>query len=348
MGRRRRRCKELAQRLNVAERVRFLGWVSDEDKFTALASADVFVSTSQHEGFGLMYLEAMACGLPVVTYDNGGQTDFLQDGETGGLIPVNDLAAFEACLRRLLGDEGVRSRIAATNRRIFETLTIENCAASTRRRSKPCSERRESPQLMAGRSSPEQPRVSGLAGPFAAIDLQERAGGPADGEAALHRSALRSPLRDLGIRDVRNAQLPSSNELCTRVFVATTVVRCQVAAASRRVDAADTRRYQHVGRSHERGHLGLWTRELEDDPVLHVQCCRLLCERRDFLVGAADEQELRPGKLADQRHRVDQQRQGLQLTNDPVYTTSGASAAMPYFARMPLDSTAVTASPSSK
>jgi glycosyltransferase involved in cell wall biosynthesis len=76
--------QELAQRLNVAERVRFLGWVSDEDKFTALASADVFVSTSQHEGFGLMYLEAMACGLPVVTYDNGGQTDFLQDGETVG------------------------------------------------------------------------------------------------------------------------------------------------------------------------------------------------------------------------------------------------------------------------
>jgi len=145
--------QELAQRLNVAERVRFLGWVSDEDKFSALASADVFVSTSQHEGFGLMYLEAMACGLPVVTYDNGGQTDFLQDGETGGLIPVNDLAAFEACLRRLLGDEGVRSRIAATNRRIFETLTIENCAALYEAAFEGVLRQRESPQLMAGRSS---------------------------------------------------------------------------------------------------------------------------------------------------------------------------------------------------
>jgi len=120
--------RELAERLGVADRVRFLGWVSDEDKFTALASSDAFVSTSQHEGFGLMYLEAMACGLPVVTYDNGGQTDFLRDGETGGLVPVNDLATFESSLRQLLTDDALRARVSATNRRTFETLTIERCA----------------------------------------------------------------------------------------------------------------------------------------------------------------------------------------------------------------------------
>jgi glycosyltransferase involved in cell wall biosynthesis len=122
--------RELAERLGVADRVRFLGWVSDEDKFAALASSDIFVSTSQHEGFGLMYLEAMSCGLPVVTYDNGGHTDYLRDGETGGLVPVNDLAAFESALRRLLADDALRGRVAATNRRTFETLRIERCAAS--------------------------------------------------------------------------------------------------------------------------------------------------------------------------------------------------------------------------
>jgi glycosyltransferase involved in cell wall biosynthesis len=121
--------RELAQQLGVAERVRFLGWISDDDKFAALASSDAFVSTSQHEGFGLMYLEAMACGLPVVTYDNGGQTDFLRDGETGGLVPVNDLAAFESSLRQLLSDNALRAQVSATNRRIFESLTIERCAA---------------------------------------------------------------------------------------------------------------------------------------------------------------------------------------------------------------------------
>jgi glycosyltransferase involved in cell wall biosynthesis len=120
--------RELSQRLGVAERVKFVGWVSDEDKFCALASADAFVSTSQHEGFGLMYLEAMCCAIPVVTYDNGGQTDFLRDGETGGLVPVNDLAAFETSLRKLLADPERRRRIGEANRHKFEGLTIEQCA----------------------------------------------------------------------------------------------------------------------------------------------------------------------------------------------------------------------------
>lgn len=121
--------RELADRLGVGDRVRFLGWVGDEEKFSALASADVFVSTSQHEGFGLMYLEAMSCGLPVVTYDNGGQTDFLRDGETGGLVPVNDLATFENSVRTLLDDAALRAKIAVTNRRHFANMTIERCAA---------------------------------------------------------------------------------------------------------------------------------------------------------------------------------------------------------------------------
>jgi glycosyltransferase involved in cell wall biosynthesis len=145
--------QELAERLGVAQKVRFLGWVSDEDKFTALASSDVFVSTSQHEGFGLMYLEAMSCALPVVTYDNGGQTDFLQDGETGGLVPVNDLAAFEASLRRLLGDGPVRRRVAETNRHKFDALTIEKCAAMYETAFETVLRQRGSPQLSASQSS---------------------------------------------------------------------------------------------------------------------------------------------------------------------------------------------------
>ena len=59
------------------------GQVWEQGKFQALASADIFASTSQHEGFGLVFLEAMAFGLPVVCFNHGGQTDFLQSGETG-------------------------------------------------------------------------------------------------------------------------------------------------------------------------------------------------------------------------------------------------------------------------
>jgi glycosyltransferase involved in cell wall biosynthesis len=70
-------------------------------KYRALAAADIFVSTSQHEGFGLVFLEAMAFGLPVVCYDRGGQTDFLKSRETGHVIKLNDLADFTRAIVEL-------------------------------------------------------------------------------------------------------------------------------------------------------------------------------------------------------------------------------------------------------
>ena len=72
--------------LGVANRVRFFDNARNEEKFQLLQMADLFVSTSQHEGFGLVFLEAMACGLPVVCYDFGGQTDFLTDRVTGHVL----------------------------------------------------------------------------------------------------------------------------------------------------------------------------------------------------------------------------------------------------------------------
>ena len=78
--------RQRAADLGVAERVHLPGQVTEADKYAALAIADAFVSTSQHEGFGLVFLEAMACGLPIVCYDRGGQTDFLASGETGFVV----------------------------------------------------------------------------------------------------------------------------------------------------------------------------------------------------------------------------------------------------------------------
>ncbi len=66
-----------AAELGVRNRVHMLGQVSEAEKYAALSVADAFVTASQHEGFGLVFLEAMAFGLPVLCYDRGGQTDFL-------------------------------------------------------------------------------------------------------------------------------------------------------------------------------------------------------------------------------------------------------------------------------
>src|SRR5688572_9926880 len=78
----------------IANRVHLPGRLAEREKYRALAAADLFASTSQHEGFGLVFLEAMAFGLPIVCYDHGGQTDYLANGSTGHVLRLNDLHAF--------------------------------------------------------------------------------------------------------------------------------------------------------------------------------------------------------------------------------------------------------------
>lgn len=111
----------------VASRVKFLGQVSEETKNAALDCANVFVSTSQHEGFGLVFLEAMAFGLPIVCYDHGGQTDFLATGETGSVVPLGELDMFTQAIVQL-DDARLRAEIAANNRVRVEHYFIDRCA----------------------------------------------------------------------------------------------------------------------------------------------------------------------------------------------------------------------------
>jgi L-malate glycosyltransferase len=112
----------------VGQRVHFLGQTSEERKYQALGAADIFVSASQHEGFGLVFLEAMACGLPIISYDHGGQTDFLTDGETGFVVPLNDLDRFTRGVVALHDQIEVRGAMAQNNRRRVEDYFIDTCA----------------------------------------------------------------------------------------------------------------------------------------------------------------------------------------------------------------------------
>lgn len=115
--------------LGIGGQVRFTGFVDEQDKVDLLNAADLYVSTSQHEGFGLVFLEAMAAGLPVVCYDFGGQSDFLRDGETGSLIALNDELAFRAACERWLADPAGRCDAGRRNREIVESFYIDTCAA---------------------------------------------------------------------------------------------------------------------------------------------------------------------------------------------------------------------------
>lgn len=118
---------------DLGDRVKFLGRVEESEKFRILRMCDLYVSPSQHEGFGLVFLEAMACKLPVVCYDHGGQTDFLEDQKTGYLIPLNDLSRFRESCRRLITERELRSGIGEENLRRVEEFFIHNCARSYER-----------------------------------------------------------------------------------------------------------------------------------------------------------------------------------------------------------------------
>jgi glycosyltransferase involved in cell wall biosynthesis len=120
--------EQRARERGVSQRVHLLGQVGDDEKYAALSCADAFVSTSQHEGFGLVFLEAMAFGLPVLCYDRGGQVDFLKSDETGFVVRLNDEADFVRALRQLHDDREARVRFGKHNLELVENFFIDTCA----------------------------------------------------------------------------------------------------------------------------------------------------------------------------------------------------------------------------
>jgi glycosyltransferase involved in cell wall biosynthesis len=120
--------RERVAQQEVADSVHFLGYVDDAEKFRILNMADVFVSSSRHEGFGIGFLEAMACGLPIICYDYGGQTDFLEHEVNGYVLPVGDIEQFTEHCRVLVEQPELRIQFGQVNRQAIESYFIDNCA----------------------------------------------------------------------------------------------------------------------------------------------------------------------------------------------------------------------------
>jgi glycosyltransferase involved in cell wall biosynthesis len=110
------RLREAAGRSGVI--VRFFGVVSDDELDRLYDQADIFAMTSidhRHsvEGFGLVYLEAAAHGLPVVAHAVGGVAEAVVDGVTGLLVPPADRPALSAAFARLIADPDLRGQLGA-------------------------------------------------------------------------------------------------------------------------------------------------------------------------------------------------------------------------------------------
>jgi glycosyltransferase involved in cell wall biosynthesis len=127
-GPERNNLKALATSLGIGDRVHLKGFVSEEKKFQILSNCDLFTLISLHEGFGVVYLEAMYCGLPVIAADQGGQIDLLTDGETGRLVTIGDVKSTTQSLRDLLEDEQFARRAGHYNTQRFQDFSIANLA----------------------------------------------------------------------------------------------------------------------------------------------------------------------------------------------------------------------------
>jgi len=105
------RLRRLAVDLNLSDRVHFLENLSNEEMAGCHARADFFALPSTGEGFGLVFLEAMAFSKPVIGAACGGTTDVVEDGINGLLVPPHDPVALAQALARLLGDETLRANL---------------------------------------------------------------------------------------------------------------------------------------------------------------------------------------------------------------------------------------------
>jgi phosphatidylinositol alpha-1,6-mannosyltransferase len=134
-GRDRGRLERLAVRTNAP--VRFLGRVPDDDLPRLLGSADVFAMLCRNrwagleqEGFGIVFLEAAACGVAQLAGDSGGAAEAVSDGETGLVIRrPRDVGAVTTAMRRLLDDGDTRTRMGeAARRRAVEHFDYDHLA----------------------------------------------------------------------------------------------------------------------------------------------------------------------------------------------------------------------------
>ncbi len=128
-----RRLRALAAELGVADRLVLRGRVGREAMPALLRSADVALCVPWYEPFGIVPLEAMACGVPVAATAVGGQIDSVVDGVTGVHVPPRDPAALAAAARELLEHPARRARLGAAGvRRARERFAHEQVAAATR------------------------------------------------------------------------------------------------------------------------------------------------------------------------------------------------------------------------
>ena len=132
-GRDARRLARRAVERGITDRCTFLGRVPEADLADLYGCADVFAMLCRErwggleaEGYGIVFVEAAACGVPSIAGRSGGSHEAVVDGETGFVVDPHDSAGVRAALDRLLGDDALRERLgAAARKRAVEELAYD-------------------------------------------------------------------------------------------------------------------------------------------------------------------------------------------------------------------------------
>jgi glycosyltransferase involved in cell wall biosynthesis len=116
--------KAMSEEYGINERIRFLGWLSTEQLKEQYAAATVFLFPSRDEGMPNAILEAMASGLPVVATKIAGNEELVLDGETGKLVPTEDVESLRESLRPFLSDAKMREQMGnAAHQRVESSFS---------------------------------------------------------------------------------------------------------------------------------------------------------------------------------------------------------------------------------
>ena len=127
----RERLERLAGALGLQDTVRFLGFVSEEDKLRLLRESWAVVFPSPKEGWGITNVEAAACGTPAIASDSPGLRESVLNEQTGIVVPHADEEALAHAMKRLSGDPHLVERLGTAGRRFAESLTWDRAAEQT-------------------------------------------------------------------------------------------------------------------------------------------------------------------------------------------------------------------------
>jgi glycosyltransferase involved in cell wall biosynthesis len=120
----RSRFAALARDLGISNRIIFMGRQNREAVAQIMRECTIFALPSRFEGLGCAYLEAMACGKPVVACEGQGIGEIIRHGHNGWLIPIDGVPQMADALTQLLGSSDLRTRIGANARDTIHGLTM--------------------------------------------------------------------------------------------------------------------------------------------------------------------------------------------------------------------------------